>query len=161
MSESCRICEGVMSHIWMSHVTHIHESCHTYEWVMTLIWVSHSPFICDQIKGWVMSNILSHGLAASEANDYSRQTVVSHISDSFICDQIKGWVILDILSHGLAASEANDYWLWMSHVTHINESCHAYEWVTPDTWMSYGTSIGYETTHSYKTTHFYSCETTR
>jgi len=27
--------EWVMSHIWMSHVTHMNESCHTCEWVMS------------------------------------------------------------------------------------------------------------------------------
>jgi len=29
-----------MSHIWMSHFTHINEACHTYEWVMSHIWMS-------------------------------------------------------------------------------------------------------------------------
>ena len=29
--------EWVMSHIWMSHVTHMNESCHTCEWVMSHI----------------------------------------------------------------------------------------------------------------------------
>ena len=33
--------ERVMSHIWMSHVTHMNESCHTYGWVMSHIWMSH------------------------------------------------------------------------------------------------------------------------
>ena len=28
---------------------------------------------------------------------------------------------------------------WMSHVTHMNESCHAYEWVMSLIWMSHGT----------------------
>jgi len=42
-----------MSHIWMSHVTHINESCHTYEWVMSHIWMSpnvwHDLIICAYI----------------------------------------------------------------------------------------------------------------
>ena len=29
-----------MSHIWMSHVTHMNESCHTCEWVMSHIWMT-------------------------------------------------------------------------------------------------------------------------
>jgi len=32
-----------MSHLWMSHVTHISASCHTYECVMSHIWMSHVP----------------------------------------------------------------------------------------------------------------------
>jgi len=38
ISMSCHTYEWVMSHIWMSHVTHMNESCHTYEWVMSHIW---------------------------------------------------------------------------------------------------------------------------
>ena len=38
---SCHTCGWVMSHIWMSHVTHMKESYHTYEWVMSHIWMSH------------------------------------------------------------------------------------------------------------------------
>jgi len=33
--------ERVMSHVWMSHVTHMNESCHTYEWVLSHLWMSH------------------------------------------------------------------------------------------------------------------------
>jgi len=98
----------VTYHIWHgSEVTHSYKTTHSY--VTYVTWLrdtTHSYLI--QTKGWVMSHILSHSLAAAEANDYSRQTVVSHISDSFICDQIKGWVMSHILSHGLAAAEAND-----------------------------------------------------
>jgi len=28
-----------MSHLWMSHVTHMHVSWHTYEWVLLQIWM--------------------------------------------------------------------------------------------------------------------------
>ena len=34
-----------MSHIWVSHVTHMSESCHTYEWVMSHIWMIHVTHI--------------------------------------------------------------------------------------------------------------------
>ena len=36
------IYQWVMSYIWMSHVTNMHESCHIYERVMSLIWISHA-----------------------------------------------------------------------------------------------------------------------
>ena len=31
--------------------------------------------------------------------------------------------------------------IWMSHVTHMNESCHTYEWVMAHIWMSHVTHI--------------------
>jgi len=54
MKESYRTYEWVMSHIcismshiWMSHVTHMNESCHTYERVMSHIWMSHDTCVRD------------------------------------------------------------------------------------------------------------------
>jgi len=41
MHESCHTYAWVMSHICMSHVTHMNESCHTYAWVMSHICMSH------------------------------------------------------------------------------------------------------------------------
>jgi len=35
-------CAWVVSHTWISHVTHVNESCHTREWVMSRIHMSHS-----------------------------------------------------------------------------------------------------------------------
>jgi len=40
-NESRHIYERVMSHIWMSHASHMNESCHTHEWVMSHIWMCH------------------------------------------------------------------------------------------------------------------------
>ena len=39
--------------------------------------------------------------------------------------------------------------IWMSHVTHTNESCHTYEWVMSHIWMSHVTHID-ESYHAYK-----------
>jgi len=51
-------CEWVMSHIWMSHVTHMNESWHIYEWVMSQIWISHVTHMNEscQTHACVMSN---------------------------------------------------------------------------------------------------------
>ena len=62
-----------MSHIWMSHVTHMNESCHTYEWLMSHIWMSHvahmneSGHTCE----WVMSLIVAPPHAHTHALSYT------------------------------------------------------------------------------------------
>ena len=59
MNESCHTYEWVMSHIWMSHVTHMNEVCHTYEWVLSQIWMSlvtHMIESCHTYE-WVMSRM--------------------------------------------------------------------------------------------------------
>jgi len=51
MHESWHTYEWVMAHVWMSLVTRMDESCHTYGWVMSHIWTSHVT------HEWVMSHI--------------------------------------------------------------------------------------------------------
>ena len=48
VNESCHTCEWVMSHIWMSHVTRMNESCHTCEWVMSHMWMSYNTYTAAQ-----------------------------------------------------------------------------------------------------------------
>ena len=108
-----------MSHIWMSHVTHIdnwvmshiqrnlvshmHESCHTYSWVM-----SHT-----------YKRIMSH----------TCRSHVTHTHESCLTylESYLTWVMCD--TH-------HRWWHTLSHVSHIrsrfshtNESCLTYEGV--------------------------------
>jgi len=54
MNKSYRTYEWVMSHIQMSHVAHVNGSCHTYQCVMSRTWMSHT---CE----WVLSHVwMSH-----------------------------------------------------------------------------------------------------
>jgi len=50
VSESCHTCDWVMSHMWVSHVTHVSESCHTCEWVMSHMWVTHVTHVSDSCE---------------------------------------------------------------------------------------------------------------
>jgi len=47
--------EWVMSHIWMSHVTHMNESCHAYERVMPHIRTSHGICIIESCHTYQQS----------------------------------------------------------------------------------------------------------
>jgi len=111
-----------MSHIWMSHVTHMNESCHTQcieHWMshvthMNMTWLIH---MCD------MTHIQKGDVNVMEWQG----DVVPHMNES--CHTYE-WVMSHtyewVMSH-----------IWMSHVTHMNESClthmnescHTYEWV--------------------------------
>jgi len=112
MKESCRTYEWDMSHVWMGHVTRMNESVthmKTYSlWTATL--TTHSNDACHMCLR-VMSHICTH------IHEGSRKKVSNmwliHMCDSFIC-VTHAWV----MSH-----------IGMSHVTHVNESCHTYEWV--------------------------------
>jgi len=40
-------------------------------------------------------------------------------------------------------------YIWMSHVTRMNESCHTYEWVMSHVWMSYDSSYDSVVAHQH------------
>jgi len=57
----------------MSHVTHMNESCHTYEWVMSHVWMSHgthinvSYFSCEHIWMSHVTILRSHTSHVNES----------------------------------------------------------------------------------------------
>ena len=116
--------EWVMSHIWMSHVTHMNESCHTREWVMSHIRMSHVTHMnesCNTLE-WVMSHVWMSNITHMSKSYHThapavgaiprhRTTSVPHTYD---------WVISSI---------------WTSHITHINTSCHTGAAVCHDVFM--------------------------
>jgi len=54
----------VLSHTWMSHVTHMHPSCPTHPWVMSHTFMGHVTHIHESCRthAWVTAHIcLRHG----------------------------------------------------------------------------------------------------
>ena len=85
----------VMSHTWVSHVSHMDESWHKYEWVMSVmghIWmihVSHMNESCHPYK-WDRSHIcMSHVSHMDESwhkyKDHIWMTVEFKVCDSYVC----------------------------------------------------------------------------
>ena len=119
-----------MSHVWMSHVTHMNESCHTYEWVMAHVWMSHGTRMNDScetyagvmwhIHEWVMAHIwVSHGTYMNESW-HTYEWVMAQISCT------NALALIAVMRH-----------IRMSHVTHTNESWDTYEWVMGHIRMSH------------------------
>jgi len=162
MNESWRTCESGTSHILKSGVNTrqqqvpAHKSYHIHEWVMAHISLSHGTRMhvsmsrdntCQQqvparksyrIHAWVTSNIfMSHGTHRYE----SCHTYIWDIVFIWICTEELEF--LDLVDCGVVAfyvESAIYEWfklhICMSHVTHMNESCHTYEWVMSHIWMS-------------------------
>jgi len=88
-----------MSHIW------INESCCTYEWVTLHIWMSHVT--CEWVMSLIIQSCLTYKWVTSH-NDkscHASTSHVTHMTETLTCE----WV----MSH-----------IWMSHVSHMNESRH-------------------------------------
>jgi len=136
------VCEGVMSHIWMSHVTYMDESCRPYKRVMSHIWMSHVTHMSEShLTYWrVMSHIwISH----------TYEWVTSHVLTSHVT--VDTWSIYEwVMSHICTShvTHMNESHTWMSHVSRTNESCHGWHMIY--TWMSYVTHMN----ESWQTYHF-------
>jgi len=139
MNESCHTYEWVMSHIWMSHVTHINESWHVYERVMSHI-LSHVNHIDISFYTYVY--------LTSWESCHTYECVMARIRTSQVIRMNESWYVYErVMSHKL------------SHVNHVDvsfhtyvyltsrESCHSYEWVMSHTWISHGKYV--ESCHSY------------
>ena len=116
IKESCNTYDAVTLHIWMNHVIDMHESCDTYESVM---------YLRKEAIEWAVGDecVITHTNESCHTYEwvYSIHTIKSH--------QTYGWVMS--LQKNAIQSAVGDAWvmthIWMSHVTHTNESRHAYE----------------------------------
>jgi len=101
MPETCPTVtyEWVMSHIWMSHVTHRNESCHASGYALNMP-ETRPTFTYERVMSHI---ILFH---VTRWNDH-----VTHMNEScqtYKCVMTHIWVIIHFIH------------LWMSHITHIN-----------------------------------------
>ena len=79
----------IMSHIWMSHVTHMNGSCPTYEWFKSHMWISH----------------VTHTNESHDAYEYATSlTQISRVTRMNKPCHSHEWVMFSV---------------WMSHITHI------------------------------------------
>jgi len=89
----------------MGHITRVNELCQTFARVMSQVWMSHVSHVDETYHAHVDESCHTHVNEPCHTHvDESRHThewVMSHTC---------GWV----MSH-----------TWMSHVTHMNESCHS------------------------------------
>jgi len=114
--------------------SHMNEACGTYKWVMSHIWMSHAAHMQT-------SHVLHEACYSYEWGSihkfmsYTWRLVMSHT-----------WIIVhsERRHHVVHVS-----YMWMSHFTHMNESCHTYEWVMSHIWMSHVTHMN-ESCHTYE-----------
>ena len=103
--QSCRICQWVTAHMWLSHVSHMNDSCVTiqrFEGVTSHIWMRHVSHMNEPWYEWVMSHIWR-----------------SHFS------QRNGWRWVSRLLWPFCFF----FLVRMSHVSQVNESRRTHVWV--------------------------------
>jgi len=122
------MCAMTHSHVWMPHATyeclmpHMNESCHTYKWVMSQIWMNHVT------HEYVMSYIYASFVYITCV------CVFLHIQSPLReCRWMRSGAAW--LPYYCAPLVCASFTI-MSHVTHINESCHTYQWVMSHVNMS-------------------------
>jgi len=172
-------CGWIMLHIWMSHVTHMDEACHTCEWVISHIWMSQlvmSHIGMSHMYVWYIWNIwyicyiwytqciryIWNTGAASRLHQphhmgWLRLVGSLKLQVSFVEYRLFYRALLQkrpiIWKSQLIVATSYAWvmsYVWISHVTHMDESCHPYEcvlymneschtkeWVLSHIWMSH------------------------
>jgi len=142
MNESCHAYKWVMSRIWMSHFTHMNESWHTYKWGKPCIWMSHVAHTNEACHAyeWGMSRIwmrhITHGWVISLRSESCHIWWLATKKEENVCTSERviqkrfNILVVHLVVSQRVMSHVDEAWdIWMSHVTHMNESCHTYEWV--------------------------------
>jgi hypothetical protein len=138
--------EWVLSHVSMSHVTHMNGSCLTYEWVMSHIWTSHVSHMnasCHTYE-WVMSHIsmrhVSHMrmpylyMSFSSKEPYYQWLFCRKWSATWSILWVFATLYHWVMSHICAC-------IRLRYTTHMDESCHTFERVKSQIWMSHVTHM--------------------
>ena len=124
MNASRHTYEWVMSHIWMRHVTHMNASCHTYEWVMSHAWTSRVTY------EWVMSHIQMSRVTYEwdMSHTWRRDTHPRDMTHPFKHDSF-------IVQHtqSLEYSFFFSFFFWHTSMIHMKESCHTHASVASHT----------------------------
>jgi len=146
-----------MSHVWMSHVTHVNESCHTSEWVMSHVWIKS----CHTSE-WVPSHVwISHvtlrlpQYPATHCNTQQHTTTHCNNHDlnesCYICEWVERhvWVMSNVWRRNvthikdphvcyrhkwpMCVTDMNDSCVWQTWMTHV---CDTHEWLMCVTHMN-------------------------
>jgi len=121
----------------MSHVTRTNESCHTHGWVMSHARMRHATRTNESCrtrtrhvrkKNVTRMNQSCHtyeqDMSRTNASRHTCERVMAHVSN------------LDWQPHMSETCHT-----WMSHVTHVDESCRTHEWIMPAICMSHVTHM--------------------
>jgi len=181
MNQSCHTHEWVMSHTWvgmfymtyMSHVTRVFESRHAYEWVTSHIFMScHTK---SRHRAWtITSRMWSHVTHMREScRTHTSEScytyrVLSHIKTSpcHTYEWVLSHIFMSCYTKRCRRTRTITSRVW-SHVTHMNASCHTYEWVmscyTKSRRRTRTTNcrVSSHVTHMNESCHIYSCHMAR
>jgi len=139
----CNTCDEWMymsCDVWMSHVTHMNEARHTYEWGTAHIWMRHVTHTHAYVV-WRVDEL---------CHTYAWVTSHSHVSHETYTgySRVVIWVYVT-------------WGMWMSHVTHMNESWHTYEWGALRMCMNHGTRMWHTCAMTHGTRMSHTCAMTR
>ena len=91
---SCHTHECVMSRIWISLVTHLNESCQTFEWVMSHIWMSHVTHMNKSCHTFWMCHIRAYKAhLITQADGLAEGKLVG-----FVCVNLRSCSVLQCVS---------------------------------------------------------------
>jgi len=145
-TESCRIRQKNLLHMWMSYVAHVNESYRTCKWVVSCVWTSHvtRTHMNASCQTYTRVCVVSHSHISIHIHTYVNFNQIMKI-----CQKITApsFAYEEVISHIYEWDMSHRYeWvmshIWISHLAHMtNKSCHTYERLMSHMWMRYVTFV--------------------
>jgi len=133
VNESCHTYRWVMSHMSMSHVTHVNESRHAREWVVSVMWMGRVTYVNESC---LTSQQIGHARARATwlIHECNLSTMIN------LCVCLKPFRCLTVNNHKHAyifTYTANDIHIYIFTYTYIHPhvyKTYVYTWLV----MTYG-----------------------
>jgi len=142
---------------WHTYECHIHmykwESCHTYIYYCQPFplllqhtyqcesWYTHEceSWYTHECESWYTHECESWYTHECESwYIHKCESWYTHQCESWYTHQCESWYTHECEScHGITEISHGAH-KWISHIPHMNESCHTYEWVMSHIWMIHG-----------------------
>ena len=131
--------EWVMSHIWMSHITHMNEPYHTYEWVMSRTFLNGTCHTHECVMSQIWLSHVTHRNVSCLTYEWVMSRIrVSHIAHTKQSRRTYEWVMSSIPTYNTPISREHmsrmrmirvtiikkvTLHIWISGVRHIDIQC--------------------------------------
>jgi len=102
------------------------------KWLVKWLYICHEMKFMSEWMSWLNESF--HRMSWVNESFHTWKSHVTYESVIHRCDMTPSHV-----QHDSCRTRTNHR--WMSHVTHMNESCHTYQWVVSHIWMSRVTMI--------------------
>ena len=147
-----------MAHRWLSHATYCHVLPRIDTWIISHVWIRHAAHTHTHTHTHTYTHthvgVLEGFRVTRHPVSHTWMRHVTHMNEYLarINESRHTRQRLELVTHMNESCHLYEWvmsHIWMSHITHVNESYHTCEWVISRMWMSHITHMN-ESCHTYE-----------